>query len=60
MSDIDDTQAYDEDARERLKEVWKLFANKDEPADDPPAEGEEWPLEATRTSRARRTSSGRS
>ncbi len=43
-SDIDDTQAYYEDARERLKEVWKLFANKDEPSADPPAEGEEWPL----------------
>ena len=43
-SDIDDTEAYYEDARERLKEVWKLFANKDEPADDPPAEGEDWPL----------------
>src|SRR4051795_4971161 len=45
-SDIDDTQAYYEDARERLKEVWKLFANKVEPAADPPAEGEDWPLEA--------------
>ena len=43
-ADIDDTQAYYEDARERLKEVWKLFANKDEPADEPPAEGEDWPL----------------
>ena len=30
--------------RTRLKEVWKLFANKDEPSEDPPAEGEEWPL----------------
>ena len=29
---------------ERLREVWELFANKDEPSDDPPAEGEEWPL----------------
>ena len=29
----------------RLKEVWKLFANKEEPSDDPPAEGEDWPLE---------------
>jgi DNA-directed RNA polymerase subunit beta' len=45
-SDIDDTQAYYEDARERLKEVWKLFANKVEPAADPPAEGEDWPLDA--------------
>src|SRR5947207_857985 len=45
-SDIDDTQAYYEDARERLKEVWKLFANKVEPAADPPAEGEDWPLES--------------
>ena len=45
-ADIDDTEAYYEDARERLKEVWKLFANKDEPSDDPPAEGEEWPLSA--------------
>src|SRR6476469_9821111 len=43
-SDIDDTQAYYEDARERLKDVWKLFANKDEPADEPPQEGEDWPL----------------
>jgi DNA-directed RNA polymerase subunit beta' len=43
-TDIDDTQAYYEDARERLKDVWKLFANKDEPADEPPAEGEDWPL----------------
>jgi DNA-directed RNA polymerase subunit beta' len=45
-SDIDDTQAYYEDARERLKEVWKLFANKVEPAADAPAEGEDWPLES--------------
>src|SRR5690349_9928291 len=45
-SDIDDTQAYYEDARERLKEVWKLFANKVEPAADPPAEGEDWPLDS--------------
>jgi DNA-directed RNA polymerase subunit beta' len=44
--DIDDTEAYYEDARVRLKEVWKLFANKDEPSDDPPAEGEDWPLSA--------------
>jgi DNA-directed RNA polymerase subunit beta' len=43
-ADIDDTEAYYEDARVRLKEVWKLFANKEEPSDDPPAEGEEWPL----------------
>jgi DNA-directed RNA polymerase subunit beta' len=43
-SDIDDTQAYYEDARERLKDVWKLFANKDEPSDEPPQEGEDWPL----------------
>jgi len=43
-TDIDDTQAYYEDARERLKDVWKLFANKDEPAEEPPAEGEDWPL----------------
>ncbi|WP_035125970.1 DNA-directed RNA polymerase subunit beta' [Conexibacter woesei] len=43
-SDIDDTQAYYEDARERLKDVWKLFANKDEPADEAPQEGEDWPL----------------
>ncbi len=43
-ADIDDTEAYYEDARMRLREVWKLFANKDEPSDDPPAEGEEWPL----------------
>jgi len=43
-TDIDDTEAYYEDARMRLKEVWKLFANKNEPADEPPAEGEEWPL----------------
>ena len=43
-SDIDDTEAYYEDAIERLKEVWKLFANKEEPSDDPPAEGEDWPL----------------
>ncbi len=44
--DIDDTEAYYEDARQRLKDVWKLFANKDEPSDDPPAEGEDWPLSA--------------
>jgi len=43
-SDIDDTEAYYEDARTRLKEVWKLFSNSDEPSEDPPAEGEEWPL----------------
>ena len=43
-ADIDDTEAYYEDARERLRDVWKLFANKDEPSEDPPAEGEEWPL----------------
>ncbi len=45
-ADIDDTEAYYEDARVRLKEVYKLFANKEEPSDDPPAEGEEWPLSA--------------
>ncbi len=45
-ADIDDTEAYYEDARTRLKEVWKLFANKEEPAEDPPAEGEDWPLSA--------------
>ena len=45
-ADIDDTEAYYEDARERLKDVWKLFANKDEPSEDPPAEGEDWPLSA--------------
>src|SRR5262245_15906253 len=28
--DIDDTEAYYEDARTRLKDVWKLFANKEE------------------------------
>ena len=44
-TDIDDTQAYYEDARERLKDVWKLFANADEPATEPPAEGEDWPLD---------------
>ncbi len=43
-SDIDDTEAYYEDQRMRLREVWKLFANKLEPSEDPPAEGEEWPL----------------
>ncbi len=43
-SDIDDTEAYYDDQRMRLREVWKLFANKVEPSDDPPAEGEEWPL----------------
>jgi DNA-directed RNA polymerase subunit beta' len=45
-ADIDDTEAYYEDARQRLKDVWKLFANKEEPSDDPPAEGEDWPLSA--------------
>src|ERR687885_234206 len=45
-ADIDDTEAYYEDARTRLKDVWKLFANKEEPSDDPPAEGEDWPLSA--------------
>ena len=44
-TDIDDTEAYYEDAIMRLKEVWKLFANADEPADEPPAEGEDWPLD---------------
>ena len=44
-ADIDDTEAYYEDARQRLKDVWKLFANKEEPAEDPPAEGEDWPLQ---------------
>ncbi|MEI6792280.1 MAG: DNA-directed RNA polymerase subunit beta' [Actinomycetes bacterium] len=43
-SDIDDTEAYYDDQRMRLREVWKLFANKVEPSEDPPAEGEEWPL----------------
>ena len=43
-ADIDDTEAYYEDARKRLKDVWKLFANKEEPSEDPPAEGEDWPL----------------
>ncbi len=43
-TDIDDTEAYYEDARERLKDVWKLFSNADEPAAEPPAEGEDWPL----------------
>ena len=57
-ADIDDTEAYYEDARVRLKEVWKLFANKEEPSDDPPAEGEEWPLSRVhREVRSRRTSS---
>ena len=32
--DIDDTEAYYEDARMRLRDVWKLFANKDEPSED--------------------------
>src|ERR687885_1192224 len=45
-ADIDDTEAYYEDARQRLKDVWKLFANKEEPSEDPPAEGEDWPLSA--------------
>ncbi len=43
-SDIDDTEAYYEDARMRLREVWKLFANKDEPSDDPQEDGSDWPL----------------
>jgi len=43
-TDIDDTEAYYEDARERLKDVWKLFANKDEPAEEAPQEGQDWPL----------------
>ncbi|MCD6727315.1 MAG: DNA-directed RNA polymerase subunit beta' [Solirubrobacteraceae bacterium] len=46
LGDIDDTEAYYEDARERLRDVWKLFANKDEPSEDPPGEGQEWPLSA--------------
>ena len=58
-SDIDDTEAYYEDARMRLREVWKLFANKDEPSDDPQEEGEDWPLaDVHRQGRSRRTSSG--
>ena len=44
-TDIDDTEAYYEDAIMRLKDVWKLFANCDEPADEPPAAGEDWPLD---------------
>ncbi|MFM9139254.1 MAG: DNA-directed RNA polymerase subunit beta', partial [Solirubrobacterales bacterium] len=43
-TDIDDTETYYDDMRDRLREVWKLFANKEEPSEDPPAEGEEWPL----------------
>ncbi len=43
-ADIDDTEAYYEDAMQRLREVWKLFANKDEPSEDPPEDGGEWPL----------------
>jgi len=43
-ADIEDTRAYYEDARERLKAVWRLFANKEEPSEEPPAEGEDWPL----------------
>ena len=43
-ADIDDTEAYYEDARARLREVWKLFANREEPSEDPPEEGKEWPL----------------
>ena len=38
-ADIDDTEAYYEDARVRLKEVWKLFANKDEPQRRPARRG---------------------
>src|SRR6476620_10795429 len=45
-ADIDDTEAYYEDARQRLKDVWKLFANREEPSEDPPAEGDDWPLSA--------------
>src|ERR671920_224612 len=45
-ADIDDTEAYYEDARTRLKDVWKLFANKEEPSEHPPAEDEDWPLSA--------------
>ncbi len=45
-ADIDDTEAYYEDARTRLKDVWKLFANKEEPSDDPPSDDEDWPLSA--------------
>jgi DNA-directed RNA polymerase subunit beta' len=43
-TDIDDTETYYDDMRDRMREVWKLFANKEEPSEDPPAEGEEWPL----------------
>ena len=42
--DIDDTEAYYEDARMRLRDVWKLFANKDEPSEDPQEDGSDWPL----------------
>ena len=45
-TDIDDTETYYDDMRDRMREVWKLFANKEEPSEDPPAEGEEWPLSA--------------
>ncbi|EHN08822.1 DNA-directed RNA polymerase beta' subunit [Patulibacter medicamentivorans] len=45
-SEIEDLRAHYEESRARLREVWKLFANKEEPSDDPPAEGEDWPLKA--------------
>jgi DNA-directed RNA polymerase subunit beta' len=45
-AEIDDLRAHYEESRARLREVWKLFANKEEPSDDPPAEGEDWPLKA--------------
>jgi DNA-directed RNA polymerase subunit beta' len=45
-AEIDDLRSHYEESRARLREVWKLFANKLEPSDDPPNEGEEWPLTA--------------
>jgi len=45
-AEIEDLRAHYEESRARLREAWKLFANKAEPSDDPPEEGEEWPLSA--------------
>jgi DNA-directed RNA polymerase subunit beta' len=44
QSDIDDTNAYYEDRGAILREAWKIFANKEEPAKAPPAGVREWPL----------------
>jgi len=45
-ADIDDTEAYYEDARQRLKDVWKLFRQQGGAVGGSPDEGADWPLSA--------------